>query len=183
MRRLLAAAVFSLDALAPAAPRVTVNEDRGVYSVTARFEVAHTPAVAFAVLTDYEQIPRFMPGIKTSVVRERTAGGAVIEQEAVSRFMMFSRRVHLVLEIAEDDHTLRFRDRCGKSFTRYEGQWLVTSLHGKTAITYELTAQPTFDVPEFILKRLLKRDAVEMIEQLQREIAVRAKGASRRSRN
>lgn len=43
----------------------------------------------------------------------------------------------------------------------------------RTLVTYELTAQPTFDVPEFLLKRVLKRDAAEMIERLQREIAAR----------
>jgi hypothetical protein len=35
--------------------------------------------------------------------------------------MMFSKRVHLVLEIHEENWTIRFRDRCGKSFARHEG--------------------------------------------------------------
>jgi hypothetical protein len=39
---------------------------------------------------------------------------------------------------------------------------------------YTLTAQPSFDVPEFILKRLLTRDSGEMIEGLRREMAARA---------
>jgi carbon monoxide dehydrogenase subunit G len=153
---------------------VTVREADGVYSVTARFRVPQAPDVALAVLTDYERIPRFMPGVTTSTVLERATGRAVIEQEATSRLMMFSKRVHLVLEIAEGEDTLTFRDRSGRSFARYEGIWRVCGLSDGTEVVYELTAQPSFDVPEFLLKRLLKRDSGQMIEGLRREIAARS---------
>jgi carbon monoxide dehydrogenase subunit G len=183
-RRLFVPVVLMLAAVVPATgltatgdaaaqPSVTVREERGVYFVTARFQVPQAPALALAVLTDYEQIPRFMPGVETSVVLERTTGRAVVEQEAVSRLMMFSKRVHLVLEITEGRDTLRFRDRSGRSFTRYEGAWRLCEENGRTQILYELAAEPSFDVPEFLLKRLLRRDSGQMIEGLRREIAAR----------
>jgi ribosome-associated toxin RatA of RatAB toxin-antitoxin module len=158
----------------PSQPAVTVREARGIYSVTARFQVPQSPALALAVLTDYAQIPRFMPGVETSLVLERSPGRAVVEQEAVSRLMLFSKRVHLVLEITESADSLIFRDRSGRSFTRYEGTWLLCDVNGQTQILYELTAQPSFDVPEFLLKRLLRRDSGQMIEGLRREIAARS---------
>jgi carbon monoxide dehydrogenase subunit G len=159
---------------APSQPIVTVREERSVYSVAARFQVPQTPALALAVLTDYEQIPRFMPGVETSLVLERAPGRAVVEQDAVSSLMFFSKRVHLVLEIIEGVDTLVFRDRSGRSFARYEGSWRLCEENGHTQILYELIAQPSFDVPEFLLKRLLRRDAGQMIEGLRREIAARA---------
>ena len=161
----------------PPPPALTIVEQRGVYTVVARFVVDQPASVALAVLTDYEQIPRFMPGVRTSIVRERSAGWAVVEQEAISTVMMFSKRVHLVLEIDERPDTLIFRDRCGRSFVRYEGAWRVSAHNGRTALTYELTAEPSFDVPGFLLKRLLRRDSTEMIERLQREIAIRGASA------
>ena len=94
--------------------------------------------------------------------------------------MMFSKRVHLVLDIEEQPDALIFRDRCGQSFVRYEGAWRLSQQDGQTAITYELTAEPSFDVPGFMLKRLLRRDSGEMIERLQREIAARANTQSSR---
>jgi len=153
---------------------LTVREEKGVYTVVARFLVDQPPSVALTVLTDYEQIPRFMPDIRTSIVRERTTGRVVVEQEAVSGVMLFSKRVHLVLEIEERPEAVVFRDRCGVSFVRYEGAWRVSLQNGQTAITYELTAEPSFDVPRFMLKRLFRRDSAEMIKRLQREIATRA---------
>jgi uncharacterized protein YndB with AHSA1/START domain len=152
---------------------LTVREEKGIYTVVARFLVDRPPSVAFTVLTDYEQIPRFMPDVRTSIVRERGAGWAVVEQEAVSSFMTFSKRIHLVLDIVEQPDALMFRDRCARSLVRYEGAWRLAHLDGHTTITYELTAEPSFDVPGWMLKRLLRRDSAEMIERLQREIAAR----------
>ena len=156
-------------------PQVEVREARGVYTVTATFEVPQAPSVALAVLSDYEQIPRFMPDVRASVVRERAPGRLVVEQQAESRFMMFSKRVHLVLEVTENGDTIRFTDRCGTSFTTYQGTWRATRDGDRTLITYELTAKPAFDVPQFLLKRLLKRDSGRMIEGLKQEMAARGR--------
>lgn len=156
------------------APAVTVREERGVYSVAARFQVPQSPALALAVLTDYEHIPRFMPGVETSIVLERASGLVIVEQEAVSHLMMFSKRVHLVLEVTEGADTLRFRERSGRSFARYEGTWRLCEENGQTVILYELSAEPSFDVPQFLLRRLLKRDAGLMIAGLRREIAAQS---------
>src|SRR4029078_3921334 len=104
-------------------PDLVVRESEGVYFVAARFQVARPRDVALAVLTDYERIPEFMPGVETSVVLERTPGRAVIGEESVSRLMMFKKRVYLVLEVVEGPDTVQFRDRSGRSFARYEGKW------------------------------------------------------------
>ena len=178
-RRLLFAATILVCGAAPAtatdaAPVVTVREEAGIYRVVATFRVSQPAAIARAVLTDYEHIPRFMPDVRTSTVLERTATGLIVEQEATARMMMFSKRIHLVLVVEEAAGTIRFRDRCGESFDLYDGGWTLTSPEtGGTTIEYVLTAKPAFDVPEFLLKRLLKRDSTEMIRRLQTEIASR----------
>jgi ribosome-associated toxin RatA of RatAB toxin-antitoxin module len=155
-------------------PHVAVKEIAGLYYVAATFSVVEPSAIAIAVLTDFQSIPKFMPDMKTSIVLERSDEDTLVEQEAVARFMMFSKRVHLVLRVNERDGTIRFRDECGKSFARYEGLWKVTAKEGRTAIEYQLAAKPKFDVPTFVLTRLMKRDAAQMIERLQGEITRRA---------
>ena len=126
------------------------------------------------MLTDYEHIPRFMPDVRPARCSSAAPAGAVVEQEGVSRFMMFSKRVHLVLDITEGVDSVRFRDRCGRSFTAYEGTWKLAARDGGTDIIYELTADPAFSVPETILKRLLRRDSGRMIESLRQEMAARS---------
>jgi ribosome-associated toxin RatA of RatAB toxin-antitoxin module len=163
-------------AVAPeAAPQVGVRESDGVYCVTAQFVVTQPPSVVLSVLTDYEQIPHFMPDMKSSIVRERSADRVLVEQEAVARVMMFSKRIHLLLEVRAQDSSLHFRDASGRSFTKYEGSWRVEQVGGRTTVRYDLSATPSFDVPSFLLTRLLRRDANQMIERLRTEIAARAR--------
>jgi hypothetical protein len=181
VRRLLTLAAVILQsaftgvtpASAQARPDVTVHESGGIYRVAATFSVPQPAAVAMEVLADYGEIPRFMPDVRTSTVLERADNYAVVEQEAVAKFLMFSKRVHLVLEVHQAPGSLRFRDRCGNSFSSYEGRWTVTEVDGRTHIAYALTARPAFEVPEFVLRRLLKRDSTRMIRLLTAEIAAR----------
>ena len=156
------------------APLIAIGRDGNAYTVTARFDVPHSAAVALNVLTDYEGIPRFVPDIKKSTVVHRHGPDAVVEQEAVSSVMMFSKRVHVRLSVQETSHSLRFRDELGTSFTRYEGHWQLTEYPGHTVVAYQLVADPSFGVPGFLIRRLLTRDATEMIGRLRVEMAARA---------
>jgi hypothetical protein len=158
----------------PGGPVIGVTETGGVYSVTAAFAVPESPHTVMKVLTDYARIPAYMPDVQISRIVERTPDGLVVEQQAVSRFMMFSKRVHLLLEVHESADALRFRDRCGQSFASYEGAWLISQHDSLTVIDYQLKARPSFDVPGFVLKRLLKRDAALLIDRIKAEIAARA---------
>lgn len=167
-------ATAPVGAAPPNEPRVVVVEADGVYRVTAEFTVASPPKAVAAVLTDFERIPEFMPDVKRSRILSRTEAGLVVEQEATAQFMMFSKRLHLLLDITEDGGTIRFRDRCQRSFSRYAGAWRLSAVGAATAVMYELAAKPNFDVPGFVLKRLLKRDAAGMIDRLQAEIAARS---------
>jgi len=155
-------------------PRIRVREEHGVYQVAARFVVPRPAPVALTVLTDYDRIASFMPNLTKSQVLSEEGDTTVVEQEAVAKLAMFSRRIHLLLEVRQEGGEILFRDRCGRSFRTYEGVWRVTP-NGETAvIEYELAADPAFAVPGWVLKRMLQRDAKQMIEHLQTEIASRA---------
>jgi ribosome-associated toxin RatA of RatAB toxin-antitoxin module len=176
---LVVASAVALSGATTAAGPVTVRKDGEVYRVSATFETPHAAAVARAVLTDYEGIPRFMPDVRTSRVVSRDAAQVVVEQEAVARVLFFSKTVHLRLVVEEGGQTIAFRDTCGRSFARYEGTWTLREADGRAVVGYELTARPAFDVPDFILTRLLRRDADRLIANLQAEIAARVGRAAR----
>jgi ribosome-associated toxin RatA of RatAB toxin-antitoxin module len=159
---------------APQEPVISVSESDGRYAVAARFAVAEAPAVVREVLTDYANIPRFMPDVRRSVIVERDAQRVRVEQEAISKYMMFSKTVHLVLEVEEGDEVIAFRDQFNRSFEQYEGSWTLRAHGAGTLIEYQLTARPAFSVPGFVLRRLLNRDAVMMVERLRGEIRSRS---------
>lgn len=152
---------------------MTVTEVNGTFNVTAAFAVSESPQTVIAVLTDYERIPKFMPDMQVSRVIERTASGVVVEQQAVSRFMLFSKTVHLLLDVQELGLAIRFRDRGGKSFASYHGGWTISQHDSLTVVDYQLTAKPSFEVPAFVLKRLLRRDSTLLIDRIKAEIVSR----------
>ena len=153
---------------------VSVREQNGLYMVAARFSVPESPTVVRSVLTDYANITRFMPNVRASRVLDRDDLRVRVEQEAVSKYLMFSKQVHLVLEVEESPGMIRFRDRCNQSFVEYEGAWTITPREALTAVGYDLIARPAFGVPAFVLRKLLDRDAHLMIDALRAEIGARA---------
>ena len=176
-RLFLCAAIVVMSSVAGAAADnapVSVVETGGVYRVSATFSIPQSPAAAIAVLTDFERIPEYVPDMKASTVRERSDTRTVVEQEAVAKFMMFSKRIHLVLHVSEAAGTITFRDACGKSFAVYEGSWEVKPAGQGSTITYRLAAKPTFEVPAFVLRRLLKRDATDLIDRIKAEMQSRS---------
>ena len=174
----VAAVAVTLAATSAAAqdPPTSVHETDGEYTVLATFTVPGSARTARDVLTDYANIPRFMPNVRSSVVVHRQDRHVRVEQEAKPHFMWFSKEIYLVLEVDEAADVIRFRDSGKKSFSRYEGSWTIeAAVNGETRLAYELVARPAFDVPGFVLRKLLKRDASEMIGRLQGEIAARAR--------
>ena len=165
---------LSADAAAAQEPVTSVREAGGEYTVSATFTVSGPPAVARGVLTDYANIPRFMPDVRSSVVVERRNGSARVAQEAVPQFWWFSKQISLLLEVDEGTDVIRFRDTSNTSFSRYEGSWTIAVCGDRTQLTYELVARPLFSVPGFVLKKLLKRDAIAMVQRLEAEIGARA---------
>lgn len=178
-RHLIAFVMFTSASVAAAQATATVLEvretERGTYSVIARFEVEAPSSIVREVLTDYDRIPRFMPDVRSSAVRARYDDVVVVEQEAVSKFMLFSKKVHLLLEVQEGSRVLSFADTSGKSFESYEGSWTIDEHGGATALTYSLAAKPAFSVPDFVIKKLLDRNARKMIDHLRAEVAARAR--------
>lgn len=149
-------------------PLIHVRKDEGGYVVMAQFEVAAPPDVVLRVLGDYEQIPHLLPRVKRSVVTARDGNHVVVEQTVAARLLMFSKELHLVLDIREDTDTIAFHDTCNQSFKNYTGWWVVRPSATGSTVVYELSATPAFDVPSMVLARLLKRDSAEMIELLRR---------------
>jgi hypothetical protein len=150
---------------------VQVQERDGVFNVSTSFDVPQAPGAVLAVLTDYEGIPRIAPDITRSVVLSRQDGHTRVEQQAVSKVLFFSKTVHLVLDVLETPTSVSFRDSCGRSFTLYEGTWQVAATPAGTRVSYLLRARPAFEVPDFLVKRLFKRDAVQLIARLRQAIS------------
>lgn len=150
--------------------RLRRNDDKS-YEVAGLFSVKASSAVVWGVLEDYAEIPAFVHSMKRSAVREtRPDGTVLVEQEAVGGLFLISKKVHILLEIRRAPERLDFVDVGREDFRSYSGDWRTQPAAGGTLVTYDLRADPRFPAPGFVMKGVMRRGAIELLQQVRDEI-------------
>ncbi len=90
---------------------VSVRRSGRIFEAAAAFDAAASIELVWTTLTDYVALPRFMPGIKACriVERERLAPARerlLLEQKGEFRFLLFSQRMTVHLEVLQERHRL-----------------------------------------------------------------------------
>jgi carbon monoxide dehydrogenase subunit G len=156
---------------------ISVDVERAAdkaYTVEAAFDVNVPASTAWAVLTDYEGIGRFVSSIRQSTIKRREPGRVLLEQHGVGRAWIISLPMHVVLEVREHDaRVLAFHDVCGKSFSVYEGSWELSEIDGGTRVTYRLKADPTGRQPAMLAKSAIKGSVKTLLDEVREEIVAR----------
>jgi len=98
----------ALLAAAPAGPasaardlQIEAQREGTSVEIKAHAELAAPLAIAWQVLTDYERLPAFIPGLAKSVVRERRGDTLLVEQSGEARFLIFSFPIEVRYEVTE----------------------------------------------------------------------------------
>lgn len=160
---------------ARASERLFVREDGGTYSIRARFSVEAPVTTVWAVLSDYERIADFVPGVQSSRVKDRADDHLVVEQELKAGFLLFTKRSRLKLRIEEDAlTTIKFTDVSHKDFHFYAGSWAVEAVNGVTHVVYRLDAKPKFNIPGPVVRIVFEKKANELLDGIKGEIVHRA---------
>jgi ribosome-associated toxin RatA of RatAB toxin-antitoxin module len=151
---------------------LTVDAARGgACSVHGEFVVHASPEVAWAVLSDYEHIPRFVHSMLSSKVERTADGRIVVEQEAEGHMFVFHRRVMVQLEVREQPRQwIEFHDVLGKDFHYYVGGWDVSPDSAGTRVAYRLEANPKVAMPGSMRRGVLRRSAQDLLEEVRAEM-------------
>jgi ribosome-associated toxin RatA of RatAB toxin-antitoxin module len=141
-----------------------------------RVKVATSPELAFAVLTDYDRMADFLPGMLASEVVSRKGNSVVIEQSADEGMFFFSQRVDARLAIDEaPPRRLTIRALAG-SFKEFSGTYDLTRLAAGTLIEYRARFIPDFQLPPVIgmyaVQRSLERHLAALAEEMERRSAI-----------
>jgi ribosome-associated toxin RatA of RatAB toxin-antitoxin module len=170
-------ALTASDAAAAGPGDVTVQVSRGPSGlhVEGRCVVQAPAAVAWQVLTDYDGIDGFVSSMKESRVTGRGVDHVLVEQVAVGRLFLFSRRFRATLFVEETPPTrITFEDVLGTDFESYRGEWRIEEQAGRVTIVYQVGAKPSRSVPDFIARGVFGRTARELLSQVRDEIERRA---------
>jgi ribosome-associated toxin RatA of RatAB toxin-antitoxin module len=154
---------------------VNLREDNRAYQLVGRFETRAPRPVAWAVLTDYEGIDRFVSSVLSSRVAEPRNNRLMVEQEMSARVLFFARRVGVRLAVREDPmREIAFQDLSGKDFARYAGAWTLREEAGRVEVRYRVEARPRFSAPGFLLRGAFQKSVKELLTEVRAEMERRA---------
>jgi ribosome-associated toxin RatA of RatAB toxin-antitoxin module len=145
--------------------------------VEAEVSIEAPMKAVWEVLTDYDSLADFIPGMTESRLLERDQEGrALIEQKgALWHFpLVFERR--LVLSVKEKPmRHIAFRMREG-DFDSYGGHWRLRRMQGTVSLNLSIEASHPTGLPRFLVARSLKRAAKRSLLAIAREVERRTQG-------
>jgi len=155
---LIGLAILAIDPLGSgpaAAAEVRVDRCRArgdSVEIVARLEVHASPEQLWHVLTDYNAMAGFVPGVARSRRIARSSEGPIVDQISVARMLFVRSRVRTVFQMNERvPDTLRFRAIAG-DFRRLSGVWVLEPMPGGgTRATCRCAAAPGRWVPSVLL--------------------------------
>lgn len=165
----------TLAAMQPGGGAAGGAEMQGSHVVSwGKVEVAAALKLAFAVLTDYDRLAKFMPGMLTSKVVSRDAGTVVVEQTADEGFLFYKQRVTVRLAIEEfPPQRLNLRS-LGGSFKELTGSYVLTRRQDRTLIEYNARFIPDFELPPMVGMMAVQHTVERHLDGLAAEILRRA---------
>ena len=170
-------------AAALAAEDVAVETERqgDVVEVRARATLEAPHAVILATLTDYERLPEFVPGLRSSRVLERRGPAAVVHQQGEARFLFFTHPIDVVVESTERTPWLievRLLSGNLRQLTgRYEIEGHAAGAPGKLVLRWTGTIEPERGLPplfgELLVRANIKDQFFGMVREIDRREAER----------
>lgn len=168
----LSLAWISLATLAEVSVRIERQED--AFNVEADLLVAVDKRVAWQVLTDYNNLASFVPGIRSSRIVSAPGEPLLVEQKGESGFLLFRVPIEVVARVQEVPFgALRFQS-VGGNLTNKRAEWDLRRHDHATRVNYRANITPGFLLPPIIGPAIVGRDVRMMLESVAREMLRRA---------
>jgi ribosome-associated toxin RatA of RatAB toxin-antitoxin module len=138
----------------------------------AHVDMPVSPAVAWEVLTDYEQYPRFISSMRQSKIVSRGREGVIVEQKGSFSFLFFSQDINVHLRVSELPETLVEARAIDGDFRVMDGRYELTSLGNNVRLTYSGRLVPNFTLPPIfglsIVRHILFSNFSELVNEILR---------------
>ena len=159
---------------------VTATRDGDVLVIEASAEFEGTVAQTWRVLTDYDNLARFIPNLTVSRVTARSAEGVMVEQKGEARLLVFSYPVEVQLAISETPPTKVVSRAVAGNFREMSGMYVVDEQGGRIRLRYTGRMVPGFFVPPLIGTWVLRNNVETTFGALVDEIVRRQNAAASR---
>jgi carbon monoxide dehydrogenase subunit G len=176
-RNLLAAALALQIAFAAAADDVSVDVSRNgrSFAVQASATIGAPAAVVWEVLTDYDRLASFIPGLSASSVNKRSGNRVQLEQKGEARFLFFSYPIEVVLEVLESPQSAISSRAVGGNLRRMNGRYDVKNSGNGVSLRYAGQLEPDFELPPIVgtlaVRTMVKEQFGAMVAEIERRAA------------
>jgi ribosome-associated toxin RatA of RatAB toxin-antitoxin module len=181
-----AAAALALLMAAHAAPGLAAEDvlveaqraGEGV-EVRARALIAAPQPLVWEVLTNYERLPSFIPGIAKSVVRSRQGARVTVDQSGEATFLLFSFPIDIRLEVTEGAPDWVASRAVSGNLRRMNGRYdIQPDARGGVLLRYSGVIEPDFELPPLIgaaaLRSMVEQQFTAMVAEIERRAAIAA---------
>jgi hypothetical protein len=157
---------------------VDVERDGDRFTVQARATLDVPVALVWEVLTDYENLPRFIPGLAASTVRLRAGNRALLDQKAEAGFLFFfTFPIEVRLEVLESPHAWITARAVAGNLRSMAGRYDLEPGAGGVRLRYAGQFVPDFALPPLIGTLALRGMVEDQFAAMVAEIERRAAGA------
>ena len=168
---LLAGAAGGADDLA-----VEVKRTGGSFAVHAGATVAAPVALVWGVLTDYENLAQFIPGISKSTVLSRVGPLVVLAQNGEARFLLFSFPIEVRLEVRESPRDWIASRAVGGNLKHMSGRYELHAAGAAVRLRYSGSLEPDFGLPpvvgSFVVRNMVEEQFTAMVAEIERRAAL-----------
>lgn len=154
---------------------VDVDRNGGSFAVRAEATVAAPIATVWQVLTDYDNLARFIPGLSRSAVQARSANRVVLEQKGEARFLVFSYPIEVRLEVLESPTNTIVSRAIEGNLKRMSGRYELRNAGGGIQLRYSGELEPDFGLPPIIgtlaVRTMVEEQFGAMVAEIERRAA------------
>jgi len=162
-------------AAAPPAVQVRVAERGDALVIDADFTVAATPSQCWEVLVDFDNMERFVAGLKDSRVVRRQGRVLHVAQQGTTRYGLLSFDYESLREITlVPQREIRSRG-LGGSVRRYQGLTRLIPAGKGTRIVFHAETEPGVAAPASMSAAFARDATAGQLDDLRREILRRGK--------
>ena len=132
---------------------------QGIRRLAAELKSPLPVQLLWDVLTDYENLSRFIPNLSSSELIQRQGQTVRLQQVGSQQLLglRFSAQVQLELTEFRQDGLLQFRMVKG-DFRRFEGSWQIRQRPDGCSLLYELMVQGCLGMPIGLIEERLRDD-------------------------
>jgi ribosome-associated toxin RatA of RatAB toxin-antitoxin module len=148
------------------------------FQIRATLDADASVALCYEVLTDFNRLADFVPGMQSSRIVSPPGEALLLRQVGRTKVAFSEYAFDVTLAVSVDPpRGITFRRMAG-SFERMEGGWRVEGDMARCRIDYRADIEPGFWVPPLMGPLIMRSQVARQIEGLEAEIARRARLAN-----